>query len=149
MTQPEKNTLETILVVEDHPIVREAVQTILERAGFCVLAAGSGAQAIQAESITQGTIHLLLSDVMMPDMSGPVVAQLLKKHRPEMRVMLMSGYPDGEMLFLNHGWHFIEKPFLPAQLVKRVNEVLHTPESSQGDDHFDTRIKPKALAAAA
>ena len=65
-----------------------------------MLAAGSGAQAIQAESITQGTIHLLLSDVMMPDMSGPDVAKLLKKHRPEMRVMLMSGYPDGDMLFL-------------------------------------------------
>jgi two-component system cell cycle sensor histidine kinase/response regulator CckA len=132
LTRPEKNTLETILVVEDHPVVREAVRDILERAGFCVLISGSGAQAIQAASITQKTIHLLLSDVMMPDMSGPVVAQLLKKHRPEMRVMLMSGYSDGDMLFLNHGWHFIEKPFLAAELVKRVNEVLHTPERSQG-----------------
>jgi DNA-binding NtrC family response regulator len=84
----------------------------------------------------------LLSDVMMPDMSGPVIARILKKHRPEMRVMLMSGYPDGDMLFLNHGWHFIEKPFLPSQLVARVNELLHTPERSQGDDHFDTSIKP-------
>jgi two-component system cell cycle sensor histidine kinase/response regulator CckA len=149
VTQPEKNTLETILIVEDHPIVREVVQTILERAGFCVLPAGSGAQAIQMESITQGTIHLLLSDVKMPGMSGPVVAQLLKKRRLEMRVILMSGYPDGDMLSLNHGWHFIEKPFLPAQLVEKVNEVLHTPERSQGDDHFDTRIKPKALGAAA
>ena len=69
---------------------------------------------------------------MMPDMSGPVISKLLKKHRPEMRVMLMSGYPDGDMLFLNHGWHFIEKPFVPAELVERVNEVLHTPERSQG-----------------
>jgi two-component system cell cycle sensor histidine kinase/response regulator CckA len=143
VTQPEKNTLETILVVEDQFDVREVVRGILEHHGFCVLAAGNGAEAIQAESIAQGTIHLLLSDVMMPDMSGPVVAQLLKKHRPDMRVMLMSGYPDGDMLVLNHGWHFIQKPFLPAKLVERVNEVLHTPERSQGDDHFDTRIKPK------
>ena len=149
MTQPERNTLETILVVEDHPVVLEAVREILERAGFCVLVAGSAAQAIQAESITAQTIHLLLSDVMMPDMSGPVVAQLLKKRRPEMRVMLMSGYPDGEMLFLNHGWHFIEKPFLTAQLLQRVNEVLHTPERSQGDDHLDNRIEPKALGLGA
>jgi two-component system cell cycle sensor histidine kinase/response regulator CckA len=144
VTQPEKNTLETILVVEDQPVVLDAVREILERAGFCVLAAGNSAQAIQAESITRGTIHLLLSDVMMPDMSGPVIAKLLKKHRPGMRVMLMSGYPDGDMSFLNHGWHFIEKPFLSAQLVARVNEVLHTLDLSQGDDHFDTRIKPKA-----
>jgi two-component system cell cycle sensor histidine kinase/response regulator CckA len=145
--QPERNTLETILVVEDHPVVREAVCDILERAGFCVLSAGSGAQAIEVDSFTEGTIHLLLSDVMMPGMSGPVLAQLLKQHRPEMRVMLMSGYPDGDMLLLNHGWHFIEKPFLPSDLVKRANELLHTPERSQGDDHFDTRIQPKTLAS--
>jgi DNA-binding NtrC family response regulator len=131
------------------PFVLEAVREILERAGFCVIAAGSGAQAIQAESTTPGTIHLLLSDVMMPDMSGPVVAQLLKKHRPDMRVMLMSGYAAGDMLLLNHGWHFIAKPFLPSALVKRVNEVLHTPERSQGDYHFDNRIRPKASEAGA
>ena len=144
MTRPEKNSLETILVVEDHPVVREVVRGILERAGFCVLIAAGGAQAIQVESNTQGTIHLLLSDVMMPDISGPALAQRLKKLRPAMRVILMSGYADGDMLFLNHGWHFIEKPFLPAELVARVTEVLHTPDLSQGDDHFDTRIKPAA-----
>jgi two-component system cell cycle sensor histidine kinase/response regulator CckA len=146
VTQPEKNTRETILVVEDDPVVLELVRGILERAGFCVLTAGNGAQAIKAESITPGPIHLLLSDVMMPDLSGPVVAQLLKKNRPEMRVMLMSGYTGGDMLLLNHGWHFIEKPFLPSALVQRVNEVLHTPERSQGDDHFDDRIQPTAVS---
>jgi two-component system, cell cycle sensor histidine kinase and response regulator CckA len=149
VTQPARNTLETILVVEDDPCVREVVRAILARAGFCVLAAASGSQAIQAERITQGTIHLLLSDVMMPDMNGPAVAHLLKKRRPEMRVILMSGYPGGDMLFLNHGWHFIEKPFLPDKLVEKVNEVLHTPDRSQGDDHFDTRIEPKASPSAA
>jgi hypothetical protein len=55
-----------------------------------------------------------------------------------MRVMLMSGFPDGELLLLNSGWHFIEKPFLPDVLVERVNNVLHSPEQSQGEDHFDT-----------
>ena len=70
----------------------------------------------------------MLSDVRMPDLTGPVVAQLLKKRRPEMRVMLMSGYPGGDMLFLNYyGWRFIEKPFPPAMLVERVNDILHTP----------------------
>ena len=65
---------------------------------FRVLAAGNCQKAIQAENDTRGTIHLLLSDVRMPDMSGPVIAQILKKHRPDMRVMLMSGYPDGEIV---------------------------------------------------
>jgi hypothetical protein len=58
-----------------------------------------------------------------------------------MRVMLMSGYVDGDMLVLNHGWHFIEKPFLPYELVAKVTEVLHTPERSQGDDRFDDRVR--------
>ena len=149
MTQPKKNSLETILVLEDNPSVLEAVREILERAGFRVLPAGNCQEAIQAENDTLGTIHLLLSDVRMPDMSGPVIAQILKKHRPDMLVMLMSGYPGGDMLLLNHGWHFIEKPFLPAQLVARVNDLLHAPERSQGNDHFDDRVKPNASGSAA
>ena len=136
MTQPAKNTLETILVVEDNPVVLETVRNILEHAGFCVLSAANSTEAIRIEGGFGGTIHLLLSDVMMPDMSGPVVAQTLKKLRPDMRVVLMSGYPDGNMLFLNYGWHFIQKPFLPVKLVEKVNDILHTPCRSQGEDHF-------------
>jgi len=138
VTQPDKNSLETILVVEDHPVVLEAVRSILERAGFRVLTAASSVEAIKLERKFDETIHLLLSDVMMPDMSGPAIAKILKIYRPGMRVMLMSGYSGGDLLILNHGWHFIEKPFLPAQLIEKVNGVLHTPENSQGDDHYDT-----------
>ena len=141
MTRQSKNSLETILVVEDHPVVLQVVQDILEGAGFCVLTAGSGAQALEIAGALTQTIHLLLSDVMMPDMSGPAVAHLVKKQRPQMRVMLMSGYVDGDLLVLNHGWHFIEKPFLPYELVAKVTEVLHTPERSQGDDRFDDRVR--------
>ena len=142
MKPAEKNTLETILLVEDDPLVLGIVREILECAGFCLLTAANSTDAIRIESGFYDTIHLLIADVMMPDMSGPVISKILKKHRPDMRVMLMSGYPGGDMLFLNHGWHFIEKPFLAAKLVERVNELLHTPECSQGDDHFDNRIRP-------
>jgi two-component system, cell cycle sensor histidine kinase and response regulator CckA len=84
-------------------------------------------------------IHLLLSDVMMPDVSGPELASALKENRPEMRVMLMSGFADGAMLILNHGWHFIAKPFLASALLVRVSDVLHSDVREQGTDHFDTR----------
>jgi len=133
LTAAQNKTLETILVVEDQQLVRDVVRTILERAGFRVLTAGSGAQAIQVESMTGETIHLLLSDVMMPDLSGPSVATILTKLRPEMRVLMMSGYSDTDVLFLNQDWHFIEKPFRPRALIERVNEVLHTSERSQGN----------------
>ena len=142
-----KNSRETILVVEDHPIVLGAVREILENAGFVVLTATNSTEAIRTEGSFGGTIHLLLSDVMMPDMSGPVIARILKRFRPEMRVLLMSGYPDGDMLFLNHGWHFSEKTFVPAALIERVNEALRTAEPSQGLDHFDTRDNSKETGA--
>lgn len=113
----------TILVVEDTALVLKTVCMILERAEFTVLAAGSAEEAMRLARFAK-TIDLLLSDVMMPDMSGPDLALQLKELRPQMRVMLMSGYPDGAMLVLNYGWHFIEKPFVPAQLVAKINEVL-------------------------
>lgn len=129
----------TVLVVEDDADILRLVQIILEEAGFEVLAANSAAQAIGIETGFSRTIHLLLSDIMMPDMCGPDLAKTLKQRRPEMRVMLMSGYANGAMLVLNHGWHFIQKPFLPAALLGGVTDVLHTAVHDQGTDHFDPR----------
>jgi DNA-binding NtrC family response regulator len=128
---------ETILVVEDDAAILRLVQVILEEAGFEVLVAGSAKKAMGVVADFSRTIHLLLSDIMMPDMSGPDLAQVLKKRRPEMRVMLMSGYADGAMLVLNHGWHFIQKPFVPTALLGKVTEILHTKVRDQGTDHFD------------
>jgi DNA-binding NtrC family response regulator len=140
MASPLKGEIpETILVVEDDAAILRLVQTILEEAGFEVLAASSVENAIRVEAHFSRTIHLLLSDIMMPDMCGPDLADVLKQRRPEMRVMLMSGYADGAMLVLNHGWHFIQKPFLPAALVRGVIDVLHTKVRDQGTDHFDPR----------
>ena len=131
--------LPTILVVEDDSSILKMVKLILEEAGLGVLSAGSAHQArLIAESFPH-PIHLLLSDVMMPDVSGPELANTLKQNRPEMRVMLMSGFADGAMLVLNHGWHFIAKPFLATELLARVNDVLHSDLREQGTDHFDTR----------
>lgn len=131
--------LETILVVENDAAILRLVRVILEEAGFEVLAASSAGKAAAVEAQFSRAIHLLLSDIMMPDMCGPDLAAALKQRRPEMRVMLMSGYADGAMLVLNHGWHFIQKPFLPSGLVGRVTEVMHSKVQDQGTDHFDPR----------
>jgi len=147
MTPQGKNTLETILIVESDQGVRDVVRVILERAGYSCLIAASVEQAIRIESATKGEIHFLLSGVMIMGKPGPDLATLLKKTRPEMRVMFMSGYPHGEMLFLNYGWHFIEKPFVPERLVAKLKEILHTPDRSQGEAQFDTRVKLKASEA--
>ena len=82
----------------------------------------------------------MLSDVDMPGMSGPDLGLLLKKKRPQMHVMLMSGGDNGNLLVLNYGWAFIQKPFVAAKLVKMILAVLHSPDRSQpGGQEFDSR----------
>ena len=131
-------SLETILLVEDHSILLKLVKQILENARFKVIPATSAKQAIRLETEFPGTIDLLLSDVRMKDMSGPALAKVLKDRRPQMRVMLMSGYPGGALLVLNYGWHYLEKPFVPAMLVNKIKDVLRGETREQSTDRFDT-----------
>ena len=141
MTDSLTNTLETILVVDDTKEVLGMVVRTLQDANFHVLSAENGPVALKLAAETKGKIHLVLSDVDMPEMSGPDLGQLLKKARPDMHVMLMSGGADGNLLVLNYGWAFIQKPFIPKKLVEMVTEVLHSPDRSQpGGQEFDSRV---------
>ena len=130
---PSTEVPQTVLLVEDHAEIRRLVQHTLEVGGFEVLVAADAAVALQIEGQFPRAIHLLLSDVMMPGISGPELAKRLKQLRPEMRVMLMSGYSK-DWLILNYGWDFIQKPFQPEVLMIKVNDVLHC----EVRDHFDT-----------
>ena len=132
--------LETILVVDNNDVILNVVVQLLERANFQVLSAGDGPDAIEVAKETKGRIDLLLSDVDMPLMSGPDLGLALKKARPDLRVMLMSGGQDGNLLVLNYGWAFIQKPFVAARLVQMIIEVLRSPDRSQrSGQEFDTR----------
>ncbi len=132
--------LETILVVDDNREVLKVVVAILKAANFKVLSADSGAHAIElAEEKRQ--IDMLLSDVDMPGMSGPDLGEALKKSRPDLHVMLMSGGAGGNLLVLNYGWAFIQKPFVAAKLVQMITKVLHSPNRSQpGGQEFDSSM---------
>ena len=134
-----KNGQATVLVVEDHVLLLKLIRDTLEDAHFTVLHANSAEKALKIEAAFKGTIDLLLSDVMMPGMSGPDLAKKLKEQRPQMRIILMSGYPDGGLLVLNYGWHFMQKPFIPRALVGRIKDVLQSKTREQSTDHFDTR----------
>jgi DNA-binding NtrC family response regulator len=140
MSDSVKGSLQTILVVDDNALVRDSVVKVLESANFLVLSPDSGASAIQVAAETKEAIHLLLSDVEMPHLSGPDLGETLKKTRPDMHVMLMSGGPSGNLLVLNYGWAFIQKPFVAIKLVQMVTDVLHSPNRSQlGGQEFDSR----------
>jgi two-component system cell cycle sensor histidine kinase/response regulator CckA len=129
----------TVLVVEDDADILNLVRIVLQEGGLEVLWASSAAEAMAIESEFMRPIHLLLSGVVMPGIIGPELAATLKKRRPDMRVILMSGYPDGALLVLNYGWHFIQKPFVAELLLAKVNGVLVSATPEQGTDHFDTR----------
>src|SRR5690348_6002012 len=113
-----KGKLETILVVDDHDALLKTVVAVLQNANFRVLSADSGASAIKLAGETDGIIDLLLSDVEMPQMTGPNLGKILRQTRPDLHVMLMSGQPSGNLLVLNYGWAFIQKPFVAAKLVQ-------------------------------
>ena len=133
-------TLETILVVDDNAAILKAVVGILASANFKVLSASSGTAALALAAETNEQIHMLLSDVDMADMSGPDLGQALKKKRLDMHVMLMSGGSRGNLLVLNYGWAYIQKPFVSAKLIQMINEVLHSPDRGQpGGQEFDSR----------
>jgi two-component system cell cycle sensor histidine kinase/response regulator CckA len=133
---------ETILVVDDVDLVLKVAVEILENANFNVLQADSGAKAVELAKNHVGKIDLLLSDVQMPGMTGPDLGDTLKKARPDMHVMFMSGFTGGNLLVLNYGWSFIEKPFVSTKLLEMVNDVLHTPNKSQSSHEYDTRKDP-------
>jgi two-component system cell cycle sensor histidine kinase/response regulator CckA len=140
MPDTKKGNRETILVVDDNETILKCVVAVLERANFQVLSADNGANAIEVAKETEGRIDLLLSDVDMPLMSGPYLGETLKKNRPDLHVMLMSGGVDGNLLVLNYGWAFIQKPFVAAKLVQMILNVLHSPDRSQpGGQEFDSR----------
>ena len=138
MPDSRKGTLETILVVDSDETVLKTVVTLLKDANFRVLLADSGANAIKLTQETEETIDLLLSEVDLPEMSGPDLGKTLKKNRPDIHVMLMSGQENGNLLVLNYGWAYIQKQVVAMKLVQMVTAVLHTPDRSQLGDEFDS-----------
>ncbi len=119
--------LETILLVEDEDAVRELARDALRARGYTVLEARHGAEALQIAEQQPGPIHLMITDVVMPGMSGRVLANRLAVLQPRMKVLFMSGYTDNAIVHhgvLDPGTVFLQKPFGPAVLSHKVREVL-------------------------
>jgi signal transduction histidine kinase len=124
---PHRGGLETILVVEDEPALMELDSEVLKERGYRVLEADCAAQALEVAAGHPGRIDLLLTDVVMPGQSGGELARRLVSTRPETKVLYMSGYASDSLV--QHGISeeaaaFIEKPFAPDALVRKVRAVL-------------------------
>jgi len=142
VAEPNKQTRgrETILVVDDEPDLRELVTQVLESDGYHILSAGSGEEAMEIWSKREGPVHLLLTDMVMPDgLTGRKLAERLKSDDSGLKVIYTSGYSagiPGNGLTSDEEEHFLPKPYRPATLLRLVR------------DHLDRRGAEKAPTAA-
>jgi two-component system cell cycle sensor histidine kinase/response regulator CckA len=118
---------ETILVVEDEQNVRELVRDYLKQSGYHVIEAADGTQALEIAASYTGHIHLLVTDVVMPRLSGRELAAQMAAERPGLKVLYVSGYTDDTVFrhgVLEGGMEFLQKPFNMTSLAKKIREVL-------------------------
>jgi two-component system, cell cycle sensor histidine kinase and response regulator CckA len=125
--QPDARGDETILLVEDEPMILNMTVTMLELQGYTVLPAGSAGEAIRLAGVHTEDIHLLMTDVVMPEMNGRELAKQILALHPDIRLVFMSGYTSNVIAHhgvLDEGVQFIQKPFTKKELAAKIREVL-------------------------
>ncbi len=125
---------ETVLIVEDDPSIRDLARRVLLQRGYTVLAASSPGEAVTLVGEQRLPVDLLVTDVMLPEMSGPDLAKILAAQQPGLPVVYMSGYTDTTVVRggpLDHGATFLPKPFGPETLLRKVREVLDAAAASR------------------
>ena len=123
---------ETILLVEDEEMVRELAVQTLRRSGYHVLEAQNGLEAIEVAKAHLGHLHLLLTDVVMPQMNGTELAKALQTLRPGLKVVYVSGYTENTIVhqgILKPNITFLQKPYTPSRLAEKVRSVLDVPNT--------------------
>jgi two-component system cell cycle sensor histidine kinase/response regulator CckA len=131
---------ETILVAEDNEALRTLLRIGLEICGYYVLAAANSREALRIAALRDGPIALLVTDVTMPEIDGPELARRLTARRPDLKVLLLSGY-SRDLERLDTDTAILQMPFRPSELVAKVREVL---DSGQAEPH---RRFPAAIRA--
>jgi CheY-like chemotaxis protein len=130
--------METILLVEDDPALREMAATLLRRLGYAVFAAANGVEALSLKhERTSGHIDLLFTDVVMPHMSGRELADRVRALYPHTKILFTSAYTESAIVHqgvLNQGVTLLQKPFTPSALAHKVREVLDQPGSFKAKD---------------
>jgi len=120
---PASNSAKTILFADDDGQLQKFVAALLHGCGYKVIVAANGKDALQKARDFKGIIHLLLSDVEMPGMTGIELAIQLNQERPDTKILMISGLATG-MLVLNNGWSFLPKPFVSDMLRDRIRDFL-------------------------
>src|SRR5258705_11390990 len=126
MKESARGSKQALLLVEDDAAVRMLLMRVLRLAGYEVLEARRGTEALELSDKYEGEIALMVTDVILPGMNGREVADLMATRRPEMSVLFVSGYTDDQPLreMLGEGVDFLSKPILPKTLIQKVSEIL-------------------------
>ena len=120
----------TILAVDDDRMILQLMDEVLRSAGYNVVTADGGRSAIETYKSLGSPIQLLLTDVIMPDLTGPVLAERLRSHQPDLQVLFVSGFHDAEMVqrfVSNKGFSLLPKPFTVDGLLREVKLSLDKP----------------------
>jgi two-component system cell cycle sensor histidine kinase/response regulator CckA len=120
----------TILAVDDDRMVLQLMDEVLRSAGYRVVTADGGRSAIETYEALGGPIQLLLTDVIMPDLTGPVLAERLRSHQPDLQVLFVSGFHDADLVqrfISNKGFSLLPKPFTVDGLLREVKLSLDKP----------------------
>jgi two-component system cell cycle sensor histidine kinase/response regulator CckA len=131
---PDLRGSETVLVVEDEPSVRALAARILRERGYTVIEASNGKEALRTAQEYAGKIHLVLADVVMPEMSGKVLVSQIEAARPGIRALFISGYTDNAIIhhgILEANVAFLQKPFSANVLASKVREVIDSPHARE------------------
>ena len=123
---------ETVLLVEDEEFLRDLARRMLELAGYTVLTAADGEEALALVDAHDGTVHLVLTDVVMPGISGRELADRLGARHGAVKILFTSGYTDDVIVrkgLVEHTTHFLRKPYSMDDLTRKVREVLDTPSA--------------------
>jgi CheY-like chemotaxis protein len=124
---PASGGAETILLVEDDPVVKTVLTMMLDHHGYRLITAGSGEEALALARAAPDSVDLLITDLVMPGLNGRETAEAVRKHQPQAKVLYMSGYTDDTVIRVGHfepGISFLQKPFSGDELAQRVRELL-------------------------
>lgn len=132
MAKTSQRATGTILLAEDEPLLRELGETILKQAGYRVLTADGPEQLLSLVSDYSEIIDLLLTDVVMPGLSGQELARLARDRWPEIRVLYTSGYSGDELDGLLKDGAFLQKPFTPTELMAKVQKLIGASGAAAG-----------------
>jgi CheY-like chemotaxis protein len=129
---PSRQLSGTILLVEDDDIMRDLLQRTLAGAGYSVHPAADGAEALRWSQQHEGTIDVLVSDIVMPGLGRVELSQRIRAARPETKFLFITGFGDQFPELREYGATILEKPFLPSELVHKVEEILNQGKSATG-----------------